>query len=251
MPLLKNIILTLCILSLQNFAMGSDLDDLQSIEFLTENYPPLNYMKNGNLTGASVEIIDFIFEDLGLKRPKISLVPWSRGYHFVQTDKPVALMTMVRIKSREPLFQWVGPLFVSRHFLLTYNGSNIENYDIEKRFDFQIGAVRNDISETILLESGYPKEMIYQFEDTKTLLNLLRPDRLKLISIPENSFNALSAEMALDPEKFRVLAILKTSQGYLSLSHAVPENVVLLLQRTLDKNSDKHLEILNKYHLKP
>jgi len=52
------------------------------LTILTENLPPLNYVKDGVLMGSSVEIVQEIQRRIGSKEP-IQVFPWARAYRLV------------------------------------------------------------------------------------------------------------------------------------------------------------------------
>ena len=49
-----------------------------SLRILTENLPPLNYVKNGALMGPSVEMVKEIQKRIG-SREEIQVYPWGQG----------------------------------------------------------------------------------------------------------------------------------------------------------------------------
>lgn len=84
----------------------------QPLTLITEDYPPLNFVTNGQLKGPSVEIVERIRAKLGLKQEiqEIKVYPWARGYRFLQTKANTELFSTARTKQREALFKWVGPV---------------------------------------------------------------------------------------------------------------------------------------------
>jgi len=235
---------------LWGFGLIQAADDFSDIDFLMEDYPPLNFVRDGENIGVTVEILQEIFNELNQPMPDLEVVPWMRGYHLVQSDKKVILLTMARTSSRENLVQWIGPLFTSRHLLVSYEGSGIKTYDVLVQKTEVIGAIKLDVTLASLQKHHYPENKIDLLQRASQLLDLLRPDRLKLISISENSFNELLKINNLLVDDFNVVAVTNHTQGYISASHAVDAQQIIRLQKALDRITERHLTILKSYGLK-
>ena len=72
-------IASICMLANQSLAA-------EELTILTENLPPLNYLKNGKLVGSSVEIVQEIQKRLGSQEP-IQVYPWARAYQMALEKK--------------------------------------------------------------------------------------------------------------------------------------------------------------------
>ena len=82
----------------------------------TENNPPWNYKDENRLVGISTKIVQLIQKDLNSKYD-IKLIPWNRAYKKTLKNKNHVLFTTARIKQREDLFHWVGPIAVDKVYL--------------------------------------------------------------------------------------------------------------------------------------
>ena len=83
----------------------------RSLQFYTEEYPPLNYSRDGRPVGLAVDLVRELFERTG-DHGRISVVPWARGYQAAQLEPNTALFVTMRTAERERLFKWVGPVVV-------------------------------------------------------------------------------------------------------------------------------------------
>ena len=74
------------------------LKKLEKIEWITEQYPPLNYIdgKDGQLKGYMVDILIEIWKTLGLKRSRTDIItaPWARGIKMLKKSPNVCLFSM-------------------------------------------------------------------------------------------------------------------------------------------------------------
>lgn len=225
--------------------------DWSDVLVVTEDYPPLNYIQDGQEAGSSLELLYAVFEQMGVTRPTIQWVPWQRAYGLVQSERPVLVFTMTRTVSREALFQWAGPTHVSRHLLIKSAGRQLEaEYSPLVEQKEAIVAVRNDISSVVLREAGYPDHLIAEVDTFKAAFNLLVNGRIPLASVSENSLEVLLAQMEVDPALFEVVGVFKETPGYFAFSHAVPANKVEAFQQALLAVRNQHLDILKRYKLK-
>ncbi len=125
------------------------------LTILTENLPPLNYVKEGELVGPSIEIVKEIQRRVG-SRDKIKVYPWARAYKMALKDENVVLFGTTHTKARENKFKWVGPLATKRDILVAKKGSGIKinNLDDAKKVS-RIGTLRDDTRELLLKRHGF------------------------------------------------------------------------------------------------
>ncbi len=80
-----------------------------SLKILTEEWPPYNYIEDGEIKGFSVEIIQAIIKQLNHEY-KIQLLPGARGERMLRTEKNIMSFSLFRTKKRENKFKWIGPI---------------------------------------------------------------------------------------------------------------------------------------------
>src|SRR6185369_14580962 len=76
------------------------VDDLVLI---TEDYPPLNFQRDGKAEGISVDTLTEMLTLTGSrkKREDIKFWPWARGYETALKEKGAVLFAMTRTDARE------------------------------------------------------------------------------------------------------------------------------------------------------
>jgi len=125
------------------------------LTILTENLPPLNYVKDGVLVGPSVEIVKEIQRRIGSKEP-IRVFPWSRAYKMVQEEENIVLFGMTHTKARDDKFKWVGPLATKRDILVARKDSDIKINNLEDAKTVKrIGTLRDDTRGQFLESHGF------------------------------------------------------------------------------------------------
>jgi polar amino acid transport system substrate-binding protein len=127
----------------------------QKMTVLTENLPPLNYVKDGVLVGPSVEIVREIQRRVGSSDP-IEVYPWARAYKMALEEENVVLFSMTYTKVRHDKFKWIGPVAKKRDILIAKKGSGIKIKGLEdaKRVG-RIGTLRDDTRERLLKSLGF------------------------------------------------------------------------------------------------
>jgi len=113
-----------------------------TIQFYTEQYPPLTFRDNvGEISGFGTDIVreimirNNVFAD-------ITLSLWSIGYDLALVNPNFCLFTMDRTAIRDTLFQWVGPLGTNATYFYTLAGSGITITSLDDAKDLSsIGTV--------------------------------------------------------------------------------------------------------------
>ena len=127
----------------------------EELTILTENLPPLNYLKDGVLVGPSVEIVKEIQRRVG-SHEQIKVYPWTRAYTMALEEKNVVLFSMTYDEERHDKFKWIGPLAKKRDILAAKRGSGIRISSLEDAKKVRrIGTLRDDTREHLLKSYGF------------------------------------------------------------------------------------------------
>ena len=125
------------------------------LNIMTENLPPLNYLKNGVLVGPSVEIVKEIQRRVG-STEQIRVFPWARAYKMALEEENVVLFGMTHSKQRENQFKWIGPLATKRDILVAKKETGIKINSLEDAKKVKnIGTLRDDTRERFLASHGF------------------------------------------------------------------------------------------------
>ncbi|WP_170265527.1 substrate-binding periplasmic protein [Thiohalocapsa marina] len=85
------------------------------LQLMTEDWPPFNYEKDGEVKGISVAIVRAIQQEIG-DDSSIRILPWNRAYALTLHTPGTALFSAVRLEEREALFKWVSPLMETEYY---------------------------------------------------------------------------------------------------------------------------------------
>ncbi len=151
----------------------------QSLQFYTEEYPPLNYSRDGRPVGLAVDLVRELFERTG-DHGRISVVPWARGYQAAQLEPNTALFVTMRTAERERLFKWVGPVVVAvtSFYALRGSGIRIERFEDVTRIG-QVAVPRQWYSYQALQARGLPN--LVGVKGPQQMMTMLRHGRVPVV----------------------------------------------------------------------
>ena len=145
----------LCVIMASAFLISVQPVFSAELTILTENLPPLNYVKDGVLVGPSVEIVKEIQRRVG-SHEQIKVYPWPRAYRTALEEENVVLFGTTHTELRHDKFKWIGPLATKRDIFIAKKGSGIRINSLEdaKKVN-RIGTVRDDTREQYLKGKGF------------------------------------------------------------------------------------------------
>jgi len=165
---IKKIVSSLLVLG--SLCYGSD------IKLMTEIFSPYQFKDeiDGHLIGISTEIVQAIQKDIG-DTSKIKVYPWVRGNKILDKKKNTALFSMMRTKSRDKDYKWVGPLDKLELVFFKRKGSPIELSSIDDaRKVTKIGVTRKVANYEILTNLGFKNLDVSSGSDDKNIKKLLK-----------------------------------------------------------------------------
>lgn len=219
--------------------------------YYTENYPPSNYLENDQLVGASVEILKLIWKDMGVPEQHIEVAPWARGYRNTLNKPLTMLFSMSKTKDRENLFKWVGPIFTDTHVLIALTDFADEINTMEESFGYKVAAVRDDISDIKLRETGFPKSNMVKVTKLDQALQMVKSKRADLMILTSESLMQLAEQNNLNPGDFKEVWTVSINRNFYAFNKSTPDLIVAQFQQAFDNVEEERSDILEKYHLKP
>ncbi|MDM8552407.1 transporter substrate-binding domain-containing protein [Desulfobacterales bacterium HSG2] len=98
----------------------------EKLVFVTCEFPPLGFMKDGQPAGSQVEIVHEICNRLGLAA-EIQVLPWKRAMMYAETGRAHAIFAAIRTKERNVFLYYPSePLCFERAVILARKGSGIK-----------------------------------------------------------------------------------------------------------------------------
>jgi len=246
---MKKLILIVCGLIISTPLFAQSIDDLV---FITEDYAPLNFRKNGKVQGISVDVMVEMLKVVGSKKTRedILLQPWARGYKQALNKKNTALFAMSRTEAREELFKWVGPIIPSNIVLVAKKSRGIKINSVEDIFQYNtIGVVRDDIGEQLLLELGVSKKQLHQTHSGTLIAKMLHRDRVDMWAYGGIVALWKIKELGFNPSDYEEVYTLKETQQYFAFHKDTESAVIAKLQNALGelRSNGKLKEIVSTY----
>jgi polar amino acid transport system substrate-binding protein len=215
--------------------------------YMCESIPPSNYVENGTLKGASIELLRLIWNKLGIPEQPVEVVPWARGYYLLQTRENQVLFSMTRTAERDSLFKWVGPIFTVHNMLIGRADKPIRIQTLDAAKKYRIGTIKDDVLEKYLLTSNFDTSRIEGVSTLEKNFEKLRLGRIDLIAQPAATFREFLKMKKLDSNQFRICYELSEGPNYFAFSNDVGDDIVQGFQNALESLKPEHELILAKY----
>ena len=223
--------------------------EFNQIEFYTENYPPANFMVDGELKGITIDSLRVMWQRMGIKEQPVSLVPWARGYRNVLLQPNSALFTMSQTAARQPLFKWVGPFFKSVHVLMAKKSSNIKIKNLGELFEYRVAAIRGDISEISLIELGYPSYNMAKVANLQRAFYMMESGRVDMMMVSIHGFKHLTEQLKVDPKLYESVWTVNEIGNYIAFSKLTPDALIKQYQQVFEATASERLAIKQQYGL--
>jgi polar amino acid transport system substrate-binding protein len=112
-------------------APQKNMTGTSDLKMLTEEYPPVTFMKDGRVSGFVTDVVREIIAREGIP-DSIRLTSWDEAYKVALSNPNVVLFSTERTEKREKLFQWVGPVGKNSAILYSKKGAGIKVSRLEE-----------------------------------------------------------------------------------------------------------------------
>lgn len=155
-----------------------------AINWYTEEYPPFNYLHEGELEGISIRVLRALYQKLNwqLKETDILLMPWARTYKTLEESDNACVFSITYTKERAKQFQFIGPMIQNTVSLIGSKESDYQEVDIKNIASIKIGVVKNDIGHQVLLKEGFSEHQFVFLKTGFELVRMLNMRRVDLIA---------------------------------------------------------------------
>ena len=215
-------------------ALLSSVIYAEKIQVVTETLHPYNYEENGEIKGASTEIVRAV-----LARAKrdyaITLLPWSRAYDEAQNVPNVLIYTIMRLPPRESLFKWIRPLGPPEKTILFRLKSNktVTPTTLEEARKYTIGTYQNGMNEIILENLNFP--MINVAPGIKENIAMFFGKRVDMIAFLASALEQHAKMAGHSMDEIEPVLPLYSTTPYMAMSKQTDDAVVRQLQKAYDK----------------
>jgi polar amino acid transport system substrate-binding protein len=217
------------------------------VQLMTEEYPPVTFMKGGKPAGIVTDIVRAIAARMNIP-DNIRSTSWKNAYNMALLHPNVVLFSAERTPEREDRFHWVGPVGKNTSMLYARKGSGIRVGSLtEAKAIGAIGTTTDWFTEQHLKREGFTN--LVSSKDPADNVRQLMKGEVDLsvftdLTVPEIVKAAGYRMDDLEP----VLAVSQT-YFYIALSRDTPPERVKAWQAALDalKADGSFAEIYGKY----
>lgn len=160
---------------------------LKNLSWLTEDYPPFNYLdESEKLVGIFTEVLFSVYDKLGveLSYENITIVPWARLYRTMEVNPHFAAFSMVSTQNRQNSFILV-PLPILTKTSVMVLKSELKRIKAMKHEELTIAVVREDIGHHLLNNHGFPAKQV-ETTSASSMLKMLAYNRVDAIAYAED-----------------------------------------------------------------
>jgi len=205
----------------------------QELTIISEENPPFNFIKDGILTGSSTEVVREIMRRLNLSA-EIQVLTWARAYQLALSRPNVILFSTARTKEREPLFDWVGPIYKVRFGFYARTGAG--PYPSCLADAKKVGAIatyKDDVREQLLKSQGFTN--LDSSKSPHSNLKKLLSGRVDLWLYSNLGVRSVAGQIGIDPSAVEMVLPFKDLYSYIAISKGTPRAVTEKWQATLDE----------------
>ncbi len=208
---------------------------LSHLTYLTEEWAPYNYEKDGVPAGISIDILEKVFESLHVNKTRedVHFVPLSEGFKKMQTEIGTVLFSIVRSPEREALYQWAGPFTKGRFVLYASSSRNITLSSTEDLNNYTIGTVQGTIENTLLTNIGVLSNHITSGLHPHDLIRMLEEGTVDIWATGDSTGRYEMVKNGINPDKYEIVYTLQEDDFYFIFTRDVPESLIQSFNQTL------------------
>jgi polar amino acid transport system substrate-binding protein len=232
------------ILSGLNADVAKEMDKLQ---IYTEEFAPLNLMKDGQLTGQATEVVQEILKRMGVNK-KITLLQWSDAYQKLMNESNIALFSTCLTSARKDLFQWVGPISSAEIYFYASKDHMVDIKTLEDAKKLKkIGVLKNYAITSTLKDKGFKN--LVEFDTVNDVITKLMKGDVDLFPCSNLVLNSELKKLGIAMDEFRKALFITSELEYIAFSQSTSDELIQTWQNQLNdmKNDGTFDNIFTKW----
>lgn len=215
-----------------------DVEKTADLKIFTEEYPPLNFRADGEITGQATEVVRELIRRTGTG-DEITMVDWQEGYQTVLEQPDTAMFSMVMTPERKDLFQWAGPISALDTNLYAAAGSGISTASLDDARKVNgIATVAGYYSEQVLKdEQGFTN--LKSYPDEASALRALLDGEVELLASNNTVIPAIAEKLGVSMDELESVFTISTDLSYIAFSNETSPLLVAKWQEKLDEMKDE------------
>jgi polar amino acid transport system substrate-binding protein len=210
----------------------------QNLIVVTENHPPVQFEREGQVVGPSTEIVKEVLRLSGFAAD-IKIMPWARAYNMVQETPNTLIYSMLRTTSRETMFYWIGAVAQHKGALLAlHSRQELVASTLEDAKQYLVGTVRHTYAHDFLLKQGFSEDKnLFLVATLDEEVNLFINKRFDFILSDPDTIAFKLQEVGLVDADLKVITWIPQLNMDLYLAANLQSNIKWLekLQSSMDK----------------
>ena len=129
----------------------------QELTVVTENWPPLQIVEKGKVTGGfATQLTRALLDAAGDKTTPIRGFAWARAYKMALEQPNVLIFSIVKSEQRLNKFKWIGQIMpLDNHLWHLTTRKDIRVKSLEEAKNYRFAIPRNDIRHQYLRNQGF------------------------------------------------------------------------------------------------
>jgi len=202
-------------------------------QLVTEEYPPVTFMKNGRPSGFVTDMVREIAARQGIP-DNIRLTSWKNAYRMALLHPKVLLFSAERTPEREDLFRWVGPVGRNSAILYAKQGSGIRINSLEEAKKVAaIATTTNWFTEQHLKREGFKN--LFSSPDPRSNVRQLINGEVQLSVFTDITIPEIVSQAGYNMQDLEPVFTVGQTYFYIAISKDTPAGVVQAWQSTLDR----------------
>lgn len=208
---------------------------LSHLTYLTEEWAPFNYEREGIPAGIAVDILEKVFDTVHANKTRadVHIVPLFEGFRRMQNENETVLFSIVKTPEREPLYKWAGPFTKGRFVLFAPADRNITISLAEDLNTYSIGAIEGTIENTLLTDIGIDPARITGGLVPDDLIGMLIDGSIDIWATGDSTGWYAMKKAGIDPKKYEIVYTLREDDFYFIFTRDVPESLIQTFNQTL------------------
>ncbi|OBQ57507.1 substrate-binding periplasmic protein [Halodesulfovibrio spirochaetisodalis] len=221
----------------------------ETVQFVTEQFPPLAYTKNGKLEGYNIDLLKAVCKKMNVPSYNIRIQPFPRSIKHFNSRVPTCLFPIALTMNRRAKHRYAPSSASFQVGILTHKKYTKEFADKKKIHNSRISIGKSSSTVRILRRYGFSQKSFEYGTTLPCIVKKFAKGRTHLIAGDIASIKYNYKLVGGDPSDLVVLKKLSELQNGFIFNNAVSQNFVYAFQQTLSEliNSKEGKRIYNKH----
>jgi len=213
-------------------ATQKNMAETSDLKMLTEEYPPVTFMKDGKVSGFVTDVVREIIARQNIP-DKIRLTSWDEAYKTALSEPNVVIFSTERTEKRESLFQWVGPVGKNSAIFYAKKGSGIKISGLEEAKKIAAIATTTDwFTEQYLKSKGFTNLVSSPLPTTN--VKQLMSGEVQLSVFTDITVPEIVKKAGYNMDDLEPVFTVSNTYFYIAISLGTPLDTVKKWQSALD-----------------